>query len=142
MNIERIYSEELLSKASLLLPVCFAFNAKDIVENKSNVVLKSGEDIGLFEYERPGVFSGHYFFKNAKGREAVKLAREMLCKVFTQYDADIIQGLTPVDNKGAHWVTKQLGFTSYGIVTHADTGLYELYILTANEFNSKRNQQT
>lgn len=81
-----------------------------------NVALTDGEgNFGLFEYEAPGIYTGHYFYKTARGKAAFALASEMLDMMFEI--AELIKGLTPTDHKGAVWLSKKLGFTSYGTVT-------------------------
>jgi hypothetical protein len=69
-------------------------------------------DVGLFERtaEMSGTVTGHYFF-HSRGQKALLTAKEMLREIFTgPYDVTSIVGLTPIENKGALWMNRQLGF--------------------------------
>lgn len=107
------------------------FDFEEYLEH-DNVVLQEGDSVGLFTYEYPGVYSGHYFF-TVRGREALKLAQEMLSEIFRSYGARTIRGLTPVEHKAALWMSRKLGFTSYGQV-EIDGGRHELFLMTMDEF--------
>lgn len=75
-------------------------------------------DVALFEWEPslPGTVCGHYFFF-ARGRKAMDLANQFIDKLFSEReDVTRIVGLTPLTNKPALWITRQLGFTDCGVV--------------------------
>lgn len=94
-------------------------------------------DIALFEYGLPHhkVYSGHYIFKS-RGRKAIEAARLFLDEIFNScYNINIVMGLTPVEYKAARWLTRQIGFTSYGIEELHNKD-YELFILTKKEFEN------
>lgn len=94
------------------LPI-LGFDVDEFVDNRDNIALTDGKgSYCLFEFERPGVYSGHYFFK-VRGREALTLARELITEMFLSYGAQTIIGLTPPSHKGALWLTRQLEFTFY-----------------------------
>lgn len=113
---------------------------KDWLTNYDNIALTDGAgNFCLFEFELPGVYSGHYFF-NVRGKEAVKLAKEMLNKVFNCPEVEIIRGLTPVEKLGARWLSRKLGFTSYGAV-ETKSGYCELFIQTKEEYNNKEDDK-
>lgn len=103
-----------------------------------NIALENEHgDLALFEYGIPGkqVYSGHYYFQS-RGRQAIKAARDFLDELFnTCYNVNILMGLVPLDNRASRWITRQIGFTSYG---HEALGEreYELFILTKKEFNN------
>lgn len=116
------------------------FEPVEWLNNQMNIALTNGEgDYGLFEYGSDGVYTGHYFFVK-RGREAKALAIEMLQTMFGKYNLPFIRGLTPVENLGAKWMSRQLGFTSWGVV---DTGvdLCELFIQTQEEW-AERQEET
>lgn len=102
--------------------------------NPLNICLTNGEgDFSLFERELPHVVTGHYFFKS-RGRQAVRIAREMLAEAFLgAYEIELIRGLTPLQKLGARWMNKQLGFKSYGVVQTL-VGPCELVMLTKQEW--------
>jgi len=110
----------------------FGFDAEELV--LSSVVLSSDEDIAIFEPQRKGVYRGHYLFKNSKGRAAINLSKLFLKEMFETYSASLICGLTPVDNKAALWMNRQLGFKSGGIVHHPQAGELELFTLHKKDF--------
>ena len=98
------------------------------VDNKNNVA--------LFEYNYPGVYTGHYFFFS-RGKEAIDVATDILKTTFTKYPVEAIRGITPLKHLGARWMTKKLGFKSYGIV-HTPNGPEELFVLTRKEWEGDK----
>lgn len=112
----------------------------DVVQwlaNPSNIVLENDRgDLAVFEYGLPArkVYSGHYFFKS-RGRAALTAANEFLDELFNScYNIGILMGMVPIERRDVKWMTRQLGFTSYGI-EEARGQQYELFILTKKEFN-------
>lgn len=101
------------------------------VKNTNNIMLRDGDSTGIFAYEYPGLYTGHYFFR-VKGREAIKLAERMLDEMFSNYGAKTIRGMTKTDNRPALWITRQLGFKSYGRV-ETKNGEHELFILNEED---------
>jgi hypothetical protein len=108
------------------------------LSNPDNIVLMNDHgDLALFEKGIKDVYSGHYFFKS-RGRQAINTGRDFLDELFnTCYNIDILMGLSPLDNLGARWMSRQLGFTSYGAVTYKDNKSYEMFIITKKEFNNR-----
>lgn len=107
------------------------------LSDKTNIVLENGYgDLAVFEYGFPTrkIYSGHYFFKS-RGKQAVKAAHDFLDEIFnTCYNIDVVMGLVPVEHLAAKWMTRRIGFTSYGLEEiHGKE--YELFILTKREFN-------
>ncbi len=127
--------EPLLKTMEPYLPI-LGFNPEEWLSNPLNVALTDSEgNYSLFEREALGVVSGHYFMV-ARGREAFKLAKQMLHEIFTgPYDVKVIRGFTPVEHKGALWMNKQLGFKEYGNV-ETQAGTMRLVILTKLEWES------
>lgn len=104
------------------------------VSNPFNIALEDDRSFGVFEYERPGVYTGHYFFdKNRRGRKAIDLSKKMLSEMFSDYGAMIIRGLTPVDHKAAVWLTLRLGFINQGIVNTIAGPCY-IFTLSRDDF--------
>lgn len=104
-----------------------------------NIVLENDKgDLALFEYSFPikKVYSGHYYFQS-RGRSAIEAGRGFLDELFNScYNINIVMGLSPLEHKGARWISKQLGFTSYGTEEYNDKQ-YELFIITKKEFNDE-----
>ena len=99
----------------------------------ANIALTDGRNVALFEYELPGVYSGHYFFLD-RGREALDVAKGMLKIIFSPtYPVQIIKGYTPLENKGALWMSRKLGFVGHGEI-FTTAGPCELFILSKKEY--------
>ncbi len=94
-----------------------------LVNDRRNIILVEGENIGLFAWRGPGIYEGHVHF-TARGRKAVRLGRKMLDEV----DAKMIWGLTPTEYKNVRWFNRQIGFSSLGVIETPE-GLRELFIL-------------
>lgn len=109
------------------------------LSDPANIALENEfGDLALFEYGVPTrkIYSGHYYFKS-RGRAAIKAAREFLDEIFnTCYNINVLMGMTPLEYPAARWLTRQVGFTSYGI-EEARGKQYELFILTKKEFNNE-----
>lgn len=121
-------AEQLLAKETI------GFDAERLVSNPDNFLLKSDKDYSLFEYASPGVYTGHYFFSESRGKQALSLANQMLEWFFTNVkDAALITGATPVENKKAKIVNRKLGF-KYIQTIPSEVGDLEIYTLTKREF--------
>lgn len=107
------------------------------LNNYKNVMLVEGNNVGIATYEYPGVYTVHWFY-NVRGREAIKLAREMLDEMFNKYGCETARGLTPTNLKAARWLAKQVGLTSYGMMTCTNGEEVELMFITKEEFNNGR----
>lgn len=114
----------------------------DVIEwlsDPANIVLENDRgDLAIFEYGLPTrkVYSGHYYFKS-RGRAAITAAREFLDELFNScYNIGILMGMIPIERRDVKWLTRQLGFTSYGL-EEARGNQYELFILTKKEFNNE-----
>lgn len=97
-------------------------------------------NVAMFErqYRKPDTVCGHYFFTKARGRAAINTSKEMLEEVFTgPYNVKVVVGLTPLDNKGALWMNRQLGFKEHGDID-ASTGPCKFVMLTKNEWEEAR----
>lgn len=105
------------------------------IKSPQALALSDDEDnVGLFEEFLPGTYTGHYFFK-ASGKRAKAAAIAFLAEVFDNRGCEVVRGLTPVKNKSARWMTRQLGFKDYGKVDHP-TDECVVYVMTKSEFNS------
>lgn len=102
-------------------------DCEEWLSDRNNIMLREGDSTGIFAYEYPGLYTGHYFFR-VKGRAAIDLANRMLTEAFDNYGAKAIRGMTKTDNRPALWITRQLGFKSYGQIMTED-GEHELFIL-------------
>ncbi len=97
------------------------------LEDQRNIALVDDRgNICLFEYEKKGVYTGHFFFED-RGRRALHAGRYFLDEILSYDEVQIIRGLTPLQKLGARWLSRQLGFTSYGVVQTV-IGPCELFI--------------
>jgi hypothetical protein len=64
----------------------------------------------------------------------------MMKELFDNYGAKALRGLTPVNNKAARWATRQVGMKSQGFVPNSKGHMFELFIVTKEEFNSKERE--
>ena len=138
-NVSRIWDPIKINKAveHFLGP-----NDIDIIEwlaDSTNIVFENSQgDLALFEYGLPtkAVYSGHYYF-NSRGRQAIKAGKEFLDELFNScYNINIVMGMVPIERREVKWITRQLGFKSYG-PEEARGKQYELFILTKREFNNE-----
>lgn len=132
--VERSFDPEKLHEAIAPYPEIVGedFDVEEWLEDPNNVLLEEGGSCGIFEFEYPGVYCGHYFFK-VRGKEAFDLAQRMLNDIFLNHGAKVIKGLTPIEKKGALYLTRKLGFESYGTV---DTwvGPHEIFFMSIDQF--------
>lgn len=94
------------------------FYPEEWLSNPLNIALiNDNDDIALFEHQLglTNTVCGHYFFFS-RGKEAYKAGLEFLEEVFTNTYVETIIGLTPLDNKGALWMNRKLGFKEHGNV--------------------------
>jgi hypothetical protein len=111
---------------------------QDWIDNKNNIVLEnSNGDLAIFEFaikDKP-IYSAHYYFKS-RGREAIKAGKAFLDELFnSDYGVNVLMGMVPDERKDVKWMTRQLGLKSYG-PQEARGKLYELFIITKEEFNN------
>jgi len=97
-------------------------------------------NLGLLEYDTPGVYNSHMFFCS-RGRDAINKATEMIGNAFEHYPVQVMRGYTDVSNRAARWMDRQLGYTSYGVLSTLNPPC-ELFILTKKEFEVKHGKST
>lgn len=126
----------LLDTMNPYLPIV-GLDPEEWLRNELNIALTDGKgNYGLFERAGLGLVSGHYFMK-VRGRDALRISKSILKEVFTgPYDVKVIRGFTPLENLGARWMNKKLGFTGYGVLDTA-VGPMELVILTKKEWEQQ-----
>jgi len=88
------------------------------------------EDFALFENEGRGIYSSHIFMRNRRGFD---FGKRVLNVIFTEYSANVLKGLTPIQNKAALCYARKIGFKSYGTLDTV-AGTMQLFILTKEEW--------
>lgn len=110
------------------------FDLEDWLEAPRNIAICNNDcDLALFTFVYEGVFEGHYFFNEARGKEAIKLSKEIL-EFFRKLQNGVftvVRGLVPLENKAAAWMSRKIGFNSAGIVDTIN-GQCELFVLPMN----------
>jgi hypothetical protein len=107
---------------------------REWLDDHDNLALTNEDgDVTLFTRDTDTLVCGHLFF-HCRGRRALDTAAEMLSEAFTgPYNIKAIRALIPLQNLGARWVTKRLGFRSFG-AHQSIAGPTELMILTKAEW--------
>lgn len=107
-------------------------DANDWLVSPNNIAITdSVGNWGLFHRQVDGIYTGHYFFET-KGKEAKRLAIEMVDLFFDSTGEKILRGITPVYNRAARWMSRQIGFKSLGEID-TDHGPCELFIMTKDQ---------
>lgn len=135
----RVYDANLIAPAIRLF-LKDNYESVDPIEwisNPANIVLQNDRsDLALFEPGVKHIYTGHYYFKS-RGRAAITAGHEFLDELFnTCYNISVLMGLIPLPSKAARWITRRIGFTSYGTEEIRGTE-YEMFILTKKEFNNE-----
>lgn len=104
---------------------------------KENIALRDEHgNISLFEHRQDRVYTGHYFFLS-RGKAAVSAAEDMLHEIFSDSSpVHIIIGTTPLDKKGALWMSRHLGFNDYGI-EDIDGRPHQIFIMSKKDYNGE-----
>lgn len=93
------------------------FDAQQLVDDEDNILVTDGEDnYGLFEYDSPGNYYGHYMFTARGPDNTEEVARKLLSFFFTEFPVRMVLGLTPVEHEGALRLNRRLGFTFHNII--------------------------
>lgn len=105
------------------------FNAKELVEDERNVLVEDeNNNFGLFEFEMPGVYFGHYLFSTRGPEKTYEVAKNLLGFFFEFFPAEIVLGLTPTEHTGAINLNKKLGLSFHRIVETEAGPHYEVSI--------------
>lgn len=130
-SFDSYYLEETMSP---FMKDAVGFEPVTLLKDSRTVLLVDDKDnFGLFEYDSPGIYYGHYLFGSARGRKAFSLAKEMLTYFFKQHPVEKIYGETPIDHSGALGLTTLLGFEEVG-VEETEAGPMVLSVLTKEGF--------
>jgi len=99
-----------------------------------NIMLVEGRDVGLVTYEYPGVYAVHWYYQDARGRDAINLGKRMVSECFEKYGAETLRAFIRTDLKASRWACRQVGFKSSGIIEFSDGDKNELFFMTKQEY--------
>lgn len=106
------------------------------LRNTDNIALRNEVgDVALFEWRQEGVYCGHYFFKS-RGRGAVEAGEDFLEHAFENSGIHVIIGFTPLDKKGALWLSRRLGFRDHGD-EDIDGRIHKIFVMTKRDFENE-----
>jgi hypothetical protein len=132
--IERSFDLTKLIKGVSMVPSAYNEGADyaSWLNNPNNFMFVDGDNVGLAQCETPHVYIVHWFF-TARGKEALRLGKDMLHELFERSLAKTVMGLTPVENKPARWLAKQIGFKGKGTI-QCKFAECEMIFLTKDDF--------
>lgn len=110
-------------------------DVSSLLDEPENYVLLAASDdaVGILEWSAPDIWQAHYAMLPAcRGRAAVAAAKAMTGYMFEHEGARAVWGQTPLKNKGARWLNRQVGCLSKGFVDRAADGPCELFWLERN----------
>lgn len=117
------------------------FDPKSWLDNPENIALEKEGNYTLYEHHGKGLYTAHIFFPTVKGRKAIDLAKEMLDHLFKYYPFILsLRGLTPLENRPARWLARQVGFSSQGPINWEGKWC-ELFVLTDEQFYNKQKEK-
>lgn len=99
------------------------FDAKEWLTEGANILLRSQNNLALFEKIGNGLYEGHMFFK-VRGREAITLALRMLKEL---EEARTVVAIIPSWNRKSQWIVRQIGFNYNGPIEKVN-GPHEMFI--------------
>lgn len=99
-----------------------------------NLMLTEGDNVGLATYEYPGLYDVHWYYRSARGRDAINLGKRMVGVLFEHHGAEVLRGLIKVRLKASRWACRQLGFKSQGILTYPDGDVNEIFVMTKADY--------
>lgn len=116
------------------------WSAEEWLDDEKNIALEEEGDYSLFQYQSPGVYIGHFFYTKSRGRQAINRSKQFLKEIFNDYsEVKVILGLTPLEHLGARWLSKRIGFKSFGTV-ETEAGECEMFILTRKDYETRESE--
>lgn len=94
--------------------------------DRMNVCLIEGAGGALFVWRGPGIFEVHVFFEQ-RGKEVLRLSREMLEILRRDYGARLFWAAVPVTSRHVIMFTRLMGWKSQGLADLSH-GRCELFI--------------
>lgn len=127
--IKRLLDVEICRKITGNHPRYFTFDIEDWFSNPLNYALIHDENIAFAEWKSEGVYHVHFCFDTARGRDAIRLTKQMFEEFCRSCPVEIAIGLISDSNKKAKWVIRQVGFKSLGEI-ETENGICEMFYAT------------
>ena len=89
-------------------------NFADFLADRNNVFLAAGEGGAMFVWRGPGIFEVHVMFEQ-RGKEVLRLSREMLKVMREQHGARLFWAAVPVESRHVIMFTRLMGWKSQGV---------------------------
>jgi hypothetical protein len=97
----------------------------EFLANPLNVCLTCGDSGTLFAWRGPGIYEAHVFY-SVRGREALKIAEQVLRHMREHHQAWLFWALVPAANRATRMFARLVGWHSLGLRETAD-GTNELF---------------
>lgn len=92
-----------------------------LYDNPENVAFTCMYGGMIFNHETDKTFSGHFLFiPGTRGSDILSAARGMLREMFTCYDARVIRGYPPRDNRAVRFIGNALGYRKVSEISTID----------------------
>lgn len=93
----------------------FVIDMSGFYLRQGNVALACDGAIMLFPEIAHGHYDSHFIFPpECRGRRGLEAARQMLREMFTRYEAGVIEGSPPRENRAVRVFGTRLGYTPTG----------------------------
>lgn len=90
---------------------------------------EEGDAAAIFEWSAPGVFQVHTMaLATCRGRRALASGTRMVAWMFDDEGAEMLWGMTPVDNRAAGMFNRMMGARSLGKRDHHVAGPCEIFV--------------
>lgn len=122
-------ASEIVAAAIDASPLNMGVRGSDWLASDDNIPITFGNgDVALFEHEGDHNYEVHFLFV-ARGREAIRHAREAFRVMFTEYGAELIFGLVPDFRRDVKLLSRWIGGKSAGMRATSN-GPCELFVLS------------
>jgi hypothetical protein len=98
----------------------------DFLSDRHNVCLIEGNGGALFVWRGPGIYEVHVFFEQ-RGREVLRISREMLEVMRRDHGAQLFWAAVPITSRHVIMFTRLMGWKSQGF-SDFPQGRCELFI--------------
>lgn len=104
------------------------------IKSPFNIMFIEGDNVGVATRDYPGMYTVHWYYNSARGKEAIKLGKAMCVKLFEEHGGQVLRGLIKTRLKASRWACRQLGFKSKGFLTYEDGDENEVLFASKDDF--------